>query len=355
MAGMLRSPLGLPLKGNLSHNQKNPTFADLMKAYTYAKYGSPEELKLEEVPKPEPKEKEVLVKVHTAAINDYDWSMVRGRPYAYRLLFGLSKPKHPIPGMELAGTVEAVGPGVTRFKVGDAVYGDTSAFGFGTFAEYIAVNEKAFILKPEQMSFEEACTISHASMLALQALVDLGKIRNNQKILINGAGGGVGTFGLQIAKEYNARVTGVDSGEKLRMMEDLGFDHIIDYKKEDFTKNGEQYDLILDCKTNRSPFAYARSLKPEGHYVTVGGTLNRLLQMLLFKGWIARFHKKYLDILPLKPNKGLEKMNELYEAGKIKCIIDGPYPMEKIPWAIQYFGEGKHSGKVVIDIQPSND
>jgi NADPH:quinone reductase-like Zn-dependent oxidoreductase len=321
-----------------------------MRAIVLSKYGSPDLLQLKEVEKPTPKENEVLVKIHASAINDYDWSMVRGKPFIYRLMFGLFKPKRNIPGMELSGTIEAVGAAAKTFKVGDEVYGDTSDFGFGTFAEYIAINEKALVLKPEKMSFEEAATISHAAMLAYQGLIDSGKLKEQQKILINGAGGGVGTFGLQIAKLHHAEVTGVDTGAKLEMMKSLGFDHVIDYKKVDFTKTGEQYDLILDAKTNRSPFAYARSLNQGGTYATVGGTLSRLFQILCWKAWISKFKKKNLRIVALKTNKDLDIINKLYEEGKIKCVIDGPHELENVPKALQYFGEGKHTGKVVVKV-----
>jgi len=320
-----------------------------MKAIVFIKYGSPEVLQLKEVVKPTPKENEVLIKIHTTAVNDYDWSLIRGKPYLYRLMFGMVKPKRQIPGMELAGTVEALGANATSFKEGDAVYGDISEYGFGSFAEYICINEKALMLKPGKMSFEEA-----ASMLAVQGLHDIGKIQKGQKILINGAGGGVGTFGLQIARLNGAEVTGVDTGDKLKMMKAIGFDHIIDYKKEDFTKNGQRYDLILDCKTNRSTFAYARSLKPNGTYVTVGGTLIRLFQALCLRPWISLVSKKNIRIVALKPNKDLSYVNELFEANKIKCIIDGPYPLSEVPKVIQYFGEGKHTGKVVISVSPAN-
>jgi NADPH:quinone reductase-like Zn-dependent oxidoreductase len=321
-----------------------------MKAIVLKKYGSPEVLQINDVAKPAPGAREVLVKIHATAVNDYDWSMVRGKPYLYRLIFGMLKPKQQIPGMELAGTIEALGARVTSFKVGDAVYGDISGHGFGSFAEYICIDEKALTRKPGKMSFEEAASIPHATMLAVQGLRDAGKIRQGQKVLINGAGGGVGTFGLQIAKLYDAEVTGVDTGDKLKMMQALGFDHIIDYKREDFTKNGQPYDLILDTKTNRSPFAYLRSLAPGGTYVTVGGNPSQLFQLLCLKPWIARFSKKSLHIVALKPNQDLDYINRLFEAGKLKCIIDGPYSLEEVPAAIRYFGEGRHSGKVVISV-----
>ena len=321
-----------------------------MKAIVLTKYGSSEVLQLQDVPKPAPGANEVLVKVCASAINDYDWSMMRGKPYLYRLMFGILKPRRKIPGMELAGIIEALGPKASSFNQGDAVYGDISEYGFGSFAEYICINEKALIRKPDNMSFEEAASIPHASLLAVQGLIDVGKIQKGQKILINGAGGGVGSFGLQIAKLHQAEVTGVDSGEKLKMMESIGFDHIIDYQKEDFTKNGQRYDLILDTKTNRSVFAYSRSLKPNGTYVTVGGYISRLLQALLLRRWISIIHHKNIRIVALKPNKDLDYINKLFEDHKIKCIIDGPYKLSEVPKAIQYFGEGKHQGKVVISM-----
>ena len=321
-----------------------------MKAINLIKYGSPETLQIKEVQIPEPAENELLIKVQATAINDYDWGMIRGKPYLYRLIFGISKPKRQIPGMELSGTVEALGPGARLFKKGDEVYGDISENGFGSFAEYVCVDERAVVKKPAKMSFEEATAIPHASMLAFQGLFDKGNLQNGQNILINGAGGGVGMFALQIAKLHECQVTGVDTAEKQEMMKSLGFDHFIDYRKEDFTKSGQQYDLILDTKTTHSPFAYARALKPGGIYVTVGGNIIRLLQAYILKSLVKWSTKKTISILALRPNKDLNYINGLFEEGKIHCIIDGPYPFEKIPWAVRYFGEGKHKGKVVISL-----
>jgi len=319
-----------------------------MRALVFTKYGSPEVLRLKKIAKPTPKENEVLVKIHTTAVNDYDWSLIRGKPYLLRLLYGVLRPKHQIPGMELAGTVEVLGTNANSFKIGDAVYGDISEYGFGSFAEYICINEKALTLKPVKMSFEEAAAISHAAMLAMQGLVDIGEIKKGAKILINGAGGGVGTFGLQIAKLYDAEVNGVDTGDKLKMMRELGFDHIIDYKKEDFTKNKQRYDLILDAKTTRSAFQYLRVLNPNGKYVTVGGYLNRIFPLIIVKPLISIITKKRVHMVALKPNKDLEYINELFSAGKIKPVIDGPYKLSEVPRLIQYFGEGKHQGKIII-------
>ncbi|HQZ49143.1 MAG: NAD(P)-dependent alcohol dehydrogenase [Chitinophagaceae bacterium] len=321
---------------------------ETMKAIYCTKYGSTEDLQLIEIDKPVPTKNELLVKVKATAVNDYDWSLVSGKPFVYRLLFGLRKPKNPIPGMELSGVVEDVGSGVTLFKVGDEVYGDISNYGFGSFAEYICINEKAVMLKPADMSFTDAASIPHASMLAYQAIVEKGNIKDGQTVLINGAGGGVGNFGLQIAKQFDVTVMGVDAGDKFAMMKTTGFDECIDYTKEDFTKNGQRYNLVIDAKTNRSPLAFLRSLHKNGKYVTVGGKVGRLLQLLILKFWIRIFTNKRLIIVALKPNRDLEYINNLYAAGKIKPVIDGPYSFSEIRKAIQHFGEGKHKGKVVI-------
>ncbi|MFC0774746.1 NAD(P)-dependent alcohol dehydrogenase [Terrimonas alba] len=294
-----------------------------MKAIIYTQYGGPEVLQLKEIEKPFPKDDEVLIKVHAVSINDWDWGLLHG-DFVNRMLNGLRKPKRQILGSDIAGRIEAVGKNVKQFKPGDGVYGDLSGQ-WGGFAEYVCAPEKALALKPAAMSFEQAAAIPQAAMLAVQGLIDKGKIKQGQKLLINGAGGGVGTFGVQIAKLYGAEVTGVDSTGKLEMMRAMGFDHVIDYTNEDFTKNGQCYDLILDVKTNRSMFAYARALCRNGVYVTVGGSMSRLLQGLLLAPWIRMFRKKHIHIVALKTNKDLAYMNELFETGKTKPVIDGPY------------------------------
>jgi NADPH:quinone reductase-like Zn-dependent oxidoreductase len=270
------------------------------------------------------------------------------------MLSGLLKPKITIPGVDIAGRVEAVGRSVKRFQPGDDVYGDLSECRFGGFAEYVCADENALTLKPASMTFIEAAAIPHAAMLAVQGLRDIGQIQPEQKVLINGAGGGVGFFGVQIAKLIGVDVTGVDSLSKLDMMRSMGFDQVIDYAQEDFTKNGQQYDLILDTKTHRSTFDYVRALSPNGTYVTVGGSMVRLLQALFLGPWISKFSKKNIRIVALKPNKDLDYINELFEGGKVKSVIDGPYKFSEIPEAIRHFGEGKHTGKVVIAIEYSN-
>lgn len=319
-----------------------------MKAIVCSRYGSPDLLELKEVEKPIPKDDEVLVEVRAASVNDYDWAMVTGKPLIYRLMFGLLKPKFRILGVDVAGRVAAVGARVKEVRVADEVYGDLSECGFGAFAEYVCARERDVARKPVGMSFAQAAAIPHAAMLAVQGLIDEGQIRAGQKVLINGAGGGVGTFGVQIAKQFAVEVTGVDSTEKLETMRSVGFDHVVDYTREDFTRSGECYDLILDTKTNRSPFAYARALSPGGTYVTVGGALPRLLQALLFGPLISRISGKRIRIVALKPNKDLDYTNELFEAGKIKPVTDGPYALDEVPEALRVFGEAKHEGKVII-------
>ena len=319
-----------------------------MKAIVYEKYGTPDVLQLKEAAKPFPGEDEVLVKVHAASINDWDWGLLYG-DFINRMLNGLRKPRRNILGSDIAGKIETVGKKVKRFKAGDDVYGDLSGQ-WGGFAEYVCAPEKSLSLKPAAMSFEEAAAIPQAAMLAVQGLIDKGKIKQAQKVLINGAGGGVGTFAIQIAKLYGAEVTGVDKATKLEMLRSIGFDHVIDYTKEDFTKNGKAYDLILDAKTNRSAFDYTRSLNRNGVYVTVGGSIGHLLQVLILAPLIRMIQSKHLRIVALKPNKDLAFMNDLFEKGKVKTVIDGPYRLDQLGEAFRHFAKADHLGKIVITI-----
>jgi NADPH:quinone reductase-like Zn-dependent oxidoreductase len=320
-----------------------------MKAIVFTKYGSPDVLELKDIDKPVPKEDEVLIKVYAVSINDWDLGLLYG-DIINRLINGLLKPKITIPGSDIAGRIEAIGKNVKKFQPGDEVYGDLSGR-WGGFAEYVCARENALALKPVSMSFEEAAAIPQAAMLAIQGLRDKGQIRSGQKLLINGAGGGVGTFAVQIAKLYGVEVTGVDRSEKLDMMRSIGFDHVINYKQEDFTKNGKSYDLILDVKTNRSIFDYTHVLNRNGIYVTVGGSMVRLLQALLLGPWISMISKKKICFVALKSNKELDYMNELYKTGKVKPVIDRTYTIDEVPQALRYFGEGTHKGKVVITVE----
>ncbi|HET9745564.1 MAG TPA: NAD(P)-dependent alcohol dehydrogenase [Chitinophagaceae bacterium] len=320
-----------------------------MKAIIYEKYGGPENLHLTEIEEPTPRDDEVLVKVFAVSINDWDHGLLHGDPIN-RIMFGLRKPKKQILGSDIAGRIESVGKNVTQFKPGDDVYGDLSGK-WGGFAEHVCASERSLALKPASMTYEQAAAIPQAAMLAVQGLIDKAKIKAGQQILLNGAGGGVGTFAMQIARLYGAEITAVDSAQKLDMLRTLGADHVIDYRKEDFTRSGKQYDIILDVKTNRSLFSYARALKPNGVYVTVGGSIGRLLQALFTGAWISLFYKKKICIVALKTNKDLVYMNELFEAGKVKPVIDGHYKLEDVPEAMKVFGKAEHTGKLVISIE----
>jgi NADPH:quinone reductase-like Zn-dependent oxidoreductase len=324
-----------------------------MKAIIYKKYGTPENLVLAEVDKPIPKPDEVLIKVYAVSLNDWDLGLLEGDP-VNRILNGLFKPKQTILGSDIAGTIEAVGKDVQKFRMGDRVFGDLSGR-WGGLAEYVCANEEALAIIPAKMTYEDAAAIPQAAMLAVQGLIDVGKIQHGQTLLVNGAGGGVGTFALQIAKQYNVEITGVDHTGKLEMLSAMGFDHVIDYTRVDFTRNGKQYDLILDAKTNRPIFDYVRSLRPNGSYVTVGGSLSRLFQALVLGPWISRFTKKYIKIVALKANKDLAYMNELFEAGQMKPVIDGYYKLEATPAAFRHFCRGLHKGKVVITVVDKMD
>jgi len=322
-----------------------------MKAVVYERYGSPDVLGIKDIDKPAPKDNEVLIKIHAASINSWDLDMLTGRPLEYRLMSGLLRPKKTrILGCDIAGRIEAVGKDVTQFHLNDDVFGDLCEGTWGGFAEYVCASENELTPKPAGMTFEEAAATPQAGLLALQGLCDKRQIKPGQKILINGAAGGVGTFAIQMAKSFGAEVTGVDSTGKLDMMSSLGADHVIDYTKEDFTKNGQRYDLILDVKTNRSVFDYVRALSPDGLYVTVGGKSSRILQLVLFGPLISMVCSKRLTLIMHKPNKNLNIINELYESGKVRPVIDRCFPLNETPEAFRYFGEGHFKGKIVITL-----
>ena len=318
-----------------------------MKAVVRDRYGTPDVLELRDVAKPTPSAGEVQVRVLAASVNDWDWGMLRGA-LENRLLGGLLRPKVRILGCDIAGRVEAVGGGVTAFRTGDEVYGDVSSSGFGAFAAYVCAPAAGLAHKPAGMTFEQAAAIPQAGMLAVQGLIDVGRIRSGQKVLLNGAGGGVGTFALQIARLYGAEVTVVDKPGKLDMLRAMGADHVIDYLREDFTKGGSRYDLILDAKTDRSPFAYVQVLAPGGTYVTVGGSILRLLQTLVLGPLIARLYLKHVRIVGLKTNKDLAYMNGLFEDGKLRPVIDRTYSLADLPEALRFFSTGEHNGKISI-------
>jgi len=321
-----------------------------MKAIVLTKYGSPNFLELKEVEKPKPKDNEVLIKNFAVSINSWDWEILMGKPFVNRLMVGLFKPtKIKILGCDIAGRVEAVGKNVKLLKLGDEVFGDLSKCGWGGFAEYVCACENALALKSANMTFEQAAAIPQAGLLALQSLRYKGDVRPGEKVLFNGAGGGVGTFGVQIAKSMGAEVTGVDNTDKLNTVSSLGADCVIDYTKEDFTKNGLCYDRIIDVAAYRTILDYKRALSPKGIFVMVGGSLS-ILKLLLLGPLISITESKKMGVLLHKPNQGLDFIKELFEAGKIVPIIDRYYPLDKVAEALQYFGEGQVKGKIVITV-----
>jgi NADPH:quinone reductase-like Zn-dependent oxidoreductase len=323
-----------------------------MKAIVQTEYGSPGVLSLQEVDKPVIPHHGVLVRVRAASINAGDWHLMRGDPFLSRLMFGgILKPKFKTLGMDVAGRVEAVGKDVTQFQVGDEVFGDLSECGFGAFAEYACGTEAALSLKPTNISFEQAATVPGAALTALQGLRDCGQIRSGQKVLINGAASGVGSFAVQIAKSFGAEVTAVCSTNKLEMVKSIGADNAIDYTQTDVTKNGQQYDLILDVAAYRSVFEYAPILKADGTYVLVGGSISRLFKVLLFGSVISRIMRRKVKCLMVKPNRAdLVILKDLIEAGKIVPFIDRTYKLSEVPTAICQLEQRQVRGKIAISV-----
>src|SRR6266852_448076 len=326
-----------------------------MKAIVYCDYGLPN-LKLQDVEKPTPEDNQLLVRVRAASVNPYDWHFIEGTPKIMRLMgVGLRKPKDMRLGVDFAGNVEAVGKNVTQFKPGDEVFGGKT----GAFAEYICVRaDRAVALKPANITFEQAASVNIAGITALQAIRDKGKVQAGQKILINGASGGVGTFAVQIAKLFGADVTGVCSTRNVDMVRSLGADHVIDYTKEDFTKGEQRYDVILDNVTNRSLLECRRVLTPKGKYVMIGGggpneqgvigpLANPIKAMLL-----SPFVSQEMGMMMADTNqKDLTVLADLMQSGKVTPVIDRRYKLSEVPAAIRYLEEGHARGKVVITVE----
>src|SRR5216684_3888492 len=324
-----------------------------MKAIVCTKYGPPDVLKLEEIQKPTPGDDEILVEVHAASVNYSNLILVRGKPFLARLGFGLLKPKLKIPGSDIAGRVEAVGRNAKQFRPGDEVFGDLSNCGRGGYAEYVCVPENVLALKPANISFEEAAVVPEAALVALQALRDKGQIKAGQKVLIYGASGGIGTFAVQIAKYFGAEVTGVCSTRNLDMVRSIGADHVIDYTQEDFTKNGQHYDLIYDAVGNRSVSDYKHALNPNGTCVIAGfQNLLRLFEHMVLGPLRSKTgNKKVGRMGTAKMNqKDLVYMKELLEAGKVVPVIDRRYPLRETAEALRYLEVGHARGKVVITV-----
>jgi len=329
-----------------------------MKAIVCTRYGSPDVLQLKEVARPAPKDDEVLIRVHAASVNSRDWRMMRASPFFIRLVpGGFLQPKNKILGADVAGRVETIGSSVKQFKPGDDVFGYLpSATGRGTFAEYVCAEENAITLKPANLSFEQAAAVPLAAITALQGLRDNGNIQPGQKVLIQGASGGVGTFAVQIAKALGAEVTGVCSTRNLDMVRSLGADHVIDYRKEDFTRNGRRYDLILAVNGYHPISDYLRALTPGGVYIVAGGSMVQLIQASLRGRRNSQTGSQKAHVVSLvQSQKDLIFMKELLESGKVIPVIDGCYPLSKTPEAFRYFEKVHPKGKVVITMEETRN
>jgi NADPH:quinone reductase-like Zn-dependent oxidoreductase len=315
----------------------------------YSRYGPPEVVRIEEVEKPVPKDNEVLIRVRVASVNPLDFHLMRGEPLLARLMMGgLLKPKVTRPGVDAAGEVEGVGKGVTQFKPGDEVFSACR----GAFAEYVCAEEAKLTLKPANITFENAAAVPVAAITALQGLRDKGRIQQGHAVLIDGASGGVGTFAVQIAKSFGARVTAVCSAGNVDTARSIGADHVMDYKREDFAKSGERYDLILAANAHRSIFDYMRALRENGICVMAGGGWPQILQAMLLGPLFSWFGSKKMCFFIAKiDQKDLVFLKELLATGKIAPVIDRRYPLSEVVEALRYLEEGHARGKVVITVQ----
>ncbi|MGB8645910.1 MAG: NAD(P)-dependent alcohol dehydrogenase [Anaerolineae bacterium] len=327
-----------------------------MKAIVSEKYGTPDVLQFKEVEKPAPKDDEVLIRVHASSVNARDWHLLTADIFLVRLMGqGLFKPKNDILGADVAGRVEAVGSHVTQFRPGDEVFGCLFRYSGRTFAEYVCAGENEIVRKPANLSLEQAAAVPLAAMTALQGLRDKGNIQPGQKVLIQGASGGVGTFAVQLAKSFGAIVTGVCSTRNVDMVRSFGADHVVDYKKEDFTRNGQRYDLILAANGYHPLSDYLRALSPEGTYVVAGGTLGQLIQAMSLGRIMPRTGRQKIFVASLVQNpKDLVLMKELLEAGKVVPVIDACYPLSQTADAFRYFDQVHARGKIVITMEHGN-
>ena len=321
-----------------------------MKAVVYTRYGPPDVLRLTDVETPVPRGDEVLVKVHAVALNGSDWETLRGKP-AYSRIGGPFRPRHHILGSDIAGRVAATGPEATLFRPGDDVFADILS-SMGGFAEYARVPQSALSQMPAGLTYEEAAALPQAGAIALQGIRDKGQVQPGQAVLVNGAGGGSGMYAVQLAKLLGAEVTGVDNTGKLEFMRSLGADHVIDYTRENFTRDGRAYDLILDLAAYRSPLACRGSLHPGGRYLYVGGSVAALLQALLAWPLTGRAGSRKIRVLPVRLGvQHLAPLVELCQAGKIATVIDRRYPLGEVPEALRYMGAGNAKGKVIVIVE----
>ena len=323
-----------------------------MKAVCYYHYGKPDQLVFTEVPTPEIKPGHVLVRVHAASINSWDYDMLRGHTFIIRVLSGFTKPKYPIVGCDIAGVVEQVGAGCADWKVGDEVFGDIAEGGFGAFAEYVCVPEKLLARKPSSVSFKDAAAIPQAGLLAIQGLRYHGDMQAGQHLLINGAGGGVGPIALSYAKSKGAHVTCVDRAEKFDILKSFGADELIDFTTTDYTRTGKQYDKILDVTAWRSAADYRRALTPNGIFTMIGGSMGGLLlRMMVIEPLLSKFRSQKLGIMGYRPSRvALDELIGLYESKTINVAIDRVFPLSQLREAFEYFESGKFKGKIVIEV-----
>nr|UXE46251.1 L-threonine 3-dehydrogenase [uncultured bacterium] len=321
-----------------------------MKAIVYRGFGSPAILKYEEIAKPTPANDEVLIRVRTASLNPVDWRLMRGGPLLVRMLFSSRAPKIKQPGVDVAGEVEAVGKEVTQFKPGDAVFGLCR----GAFSEYACAHPSKLALKPAQVSFEQAASIPVAALTALQGLRDKGQLQPGQEVLVNGASGGVGTFAVQLAKHLGARVTAVCSTQNLEMVRSLGADEVIDYTRQDFTRNGRRYDVILDCVGNHSAWACRRALNPQGICAIAGAPkeFRKILALMLQAFLLPRFvRQKFVMYLAKMNQPDLNLIADLIARGKVTPVIDRRYRLNHVPEAVAYLEQGHARGKVIMTLE----
>ena len=320
-----------------------------MKAIVYEKYGSADVLHLAEIPTPAPTDDQILIRIQAVSINGSDREGLVGKPL-YARMGGLRRPRSRILGSDIAGRVEFVGKHNTEFKVGDEVFGELPGYE-GGFAEYACTDGKTMMVKPASLTFEQAAAIPQGGVIAFNGIRLKGRVQPGQQVLINGGGGSAGSFAIQLAKLANAEVTAVDTSGKRDFMRSLGADHVIDYEQEDFTKNGKQYDLILDLHAHRSAFALARALRPNGTYFVVGGSVAALLQVVLLNPWFRKTRNKNLRVLVVPQNrKDLLAVTELCVSGTVTPPIDRVYPFDQTPEAMRYVAEGHANGKVVITV-----
>lgn len=321
-----------------------------MRAAVYERYGPPEVISIRDVPTPAPADDEVLIRVHAASINSWDWDMIRGEPFFVRM-WGLFRPRYRIPGADIAGVVVAVGKKVTRWKKGDEVLGDLCQNGWGGYAEYVTARESAIVAKPPTITFEEAASMPQAGLLALQSLYWRGELRPGQHVLINGAGGGVGTFAVQIARQRGMVVTGVDSADKLNLLLAMGADRVVDFNETDFASEGKRYDLIMDMVATRRLSVIDRCLNPGGRYARVGGTSPAILKAMLFGKRAKRPGEKSIGIMAHQPNFRLEELVSMVSSKQVNPVIDTVYDLRDIVEAFRQFSTGRFVGKIVIKVE----